>query len=271
MGRDSAPALAWAGFLISMLEGVIALQRGFPVTAPGRPPVLAPGPGVLSLLAYLVAFWFAVRIPGDHPEGSAMRRAWRLIVWSCAMGMIRYVMELAAPAPLVGLRQAPNVLHLGLLLAGLVVTWSAFRELRMGVRLTAAHWAAVGAILVLAGLAFSMSGQLPDSGSVFPAIRFLQLLATLLIFAGALLGVVLHRISQEIGGGELAGSMRAIVAFLLLRPVIFVVRFSLASGNPGAAVILLSVANASVWLLTLGVIYRWRLTERAAEMAERYV
>lgn len=62
-----------------------------------------------------------------------------------------------------------------------------------------------------------------------------------------ILGLALHRISVEMGGGQLAASLRYLVAFLMVRLAALVNR-----------------------LFVLGVHHRWQLTVADGRLADRY-
>jgi hypothetical protein len=304
MKKSIAAAALWIAYLATALWLSIANVGPFrPASRPlfqGGPalPPFGRGPGrffpwqpgiravvllnwtVTLFFAYLIAFWFSLEIRKDYPKRSAMRLAWNLIAASCAAAMIRYVFEFAMTLsggpfplanPLLGLRQIPNVLHSVLLVAGLVAMWVSFSRLRLGVRFLWTDWLAFAAVLAVTPQIRSLQLSLPDSGSAYAAIRFLQDADPLLIIASALTGVVLHRISREIQSGEMATALRYFVAFLILRPLLPVLRLLPGvQALPPVEFLLLGLGRAADWLFTLGVFHRWRFTQNAAELTARY-
>src|SRR5262249_26028660 len=144
-------------------------------------------------------------------------------------------------------------------------------RLHMGNRLQAIHVLGIATIPILAVVMLGFRSNLPDSHSTYPAIRILQTTDVVLVFATALIGVVLHRISQDVAGGEMATFLRCLVFYLLLRPVTFVARSLFTDfGPPGAMLFFIAAGGAAQWMFALAIFHRWRLTQRVAQLAERY-
>jgi hypothetical protein len=282
MNRRAIPVLLWIAFLATAAMIASAVVRQGPALAVMErlatrtaPPA---GPSALPIIvAYAIALGFAWKVREDYPQHMAMRHAWSLFVASCAVAVIRYGYEFIFPlvadksSPLIGMRQIPNALTSLLLLAGLAAMWRAFSTFRMGIRLRWPHVLAIAAVLVLAPWFLTFRAGLPDGRSIYPAVRWLQSLEPVFLFASAIAAIVLHRISQEVEGGDMATSLHYIVGFVLLRGGAFAIRLSLGPLAPPVVVMLLiGLARASDWLLPLAFYYRWRVTQRSAEMADRY-
>ena len=232
------------------------------------------------LAAYAVALYFLLQILKDHPTGSTMRLAWLMMTWSAVLSIVRHGFELTSgvagwtvtmPTTLVSLRQIPIVLALVFLTAGLVAMWSSFASIGMGLRFrwTDLIWVAV--ILAMVPFVISSRENMADARSAYPLIRGLQSLSPILLAVPALLAVALHRIRQEMGGGQLATALRLLVAFLVLRLVALLVGTSgLRSDFPWLAALTQAGGWAAPWLFTLAAVQRWRLTISANELERRY-
>ncbi len=232
------------------------------------------------VLAYGIAFSYALRIGADHRAPSTMRTAWLLMAASAAVAVIRHVFDWTAYligwketmlTTLVSLRQIPIVLSLLLLTAGLVAMWSSFAAIGMGLRFRLSDLAWLAVILACVPLIFSLRSVMSDAQSEYRLMRHLQSASPILLAAPALLALLLHRISQEMGGGSLAVSLRFLVAFLVTRLVGLLTGLGpWVESTPAAAVVAQAVNWSAPWIFTLALAYRWRLTVFASEMADRY-
>jgi len=265
-------ALLWAGFSASaVLVAYREWPRGHSIFAVDQ---------LLYTAAYVVALWLCLRVLSDHTIGSTMRLAWMMMAWSSIFSIIRHTFEFGARAAgwettrlhtTVSLRQIPIVLALVCLTAGLIAMWASFAALGMGVRFQWMDlvWAAL--ILAFVPLIINSHENMQDAHSAWPLIRYLQSASPVLLAIPALLGVVLHRIRQEMGGGQLAVVFRLFIAFLLLRLValsasVTAIRVEL----PVLAAIAEAGGAAAVWLFPMAALKRWQMTVAASELARRY-
>jgi hypothetical protein len=242
------------------------------------PPVLPLPVALLLASASVIGFCFALQIIKDHPKHSTMHLAWQFITASCALGVIRYSFEagagelelLGAGNPLLGFRQVPEVLSTITLLVGLAGIWRAFSSLKIGVRIDWSHGIAIVAILLLTPVLYSFFAFLPDSQSAYWVVRVAQSANPVLMLSGAVLGVILHLISRELGRGEMRVWLRYLVGYLTLRPLMFVIRVLLISSSPVAAATLVGIARSTDWLFALMIFHRWVLTQRARDLARDF-
>lgn len=277
MDSHATPARLWSVVFIAAVAG--AIHGSLLVAAPGSPPVraLQMSLHVLTAIAYGCGTHVCVKIANDYRDRSTMRLAWRLIAASAGFAVVRHSFEGLVLATgwvdtmlttLVSLRQLPIAVSLILLTAGLVAVWSSFTSIGMGLRFRAADVLVLAVILAFVPSILSLREEMSDAQSVYPIIRHLQSASPLLLAIPALVSLVLHRISQEMGGGQLALSLRCMVAFLLMRMLALLL--GLFPGVPA-----LTVASRTVWwstagLFLLAVFYRWQVTLSASELADRY-
>jgi len=235
---------------------------------------------LLYTAAYAFALWLCLRVLADHTAGSTMRLAWMMMAWSSIFSIVRHTFEFTARAAgwevamlhtTVSLRQIPIVLALVCLTAGLIAMWASFAALGMGVRFQWIDilWAAL--ILVFVPFIINSHENMQDAHSAWPLIRYLQSASPVLLAVPALLAVVLHRIRQEMGGGQLAVVFRLLIAFLLLRLValsasVTAIRIEF----PVLAALGEASGAAAVWLFPMAALRRWQLTVAASELTRRY-
>jgi hypothetical protein len=275
------PGMLWAGLVIS--AAAAAIFRTIERNDPGdRMAALWSGgtSQMLHLVAYVLVLLFCLKIRSDYPAPSAMRLAWVLMACCAAVSMVRHAFEFIAVlagwipgrvSTVVGFRQIPIALSLLFLTGGLVAMWSSFAAIGLGMRFRASDLFTAAAILGLVPWVLSTRSTLNDSSSVYPLIRVLQAASPVLLAAPALVGLALHRISVEMGGGQLALSLRYLVVFLVFRLAALLVQFSPAIGTwPLSAEVAQALFAAATWLFVLAVASRWHLTISADQLSTRY-
>lgn len=262
----------WTGLALS------ACLVGFHRWPPGHSIMSAEQ--LLYVASYGFALWFFVRILADHASGSTMRLAWMMMAWSAGFSIVRHAFEFVSYAAgwnttrlytLVSLRQIPIVLSLVCLTVGLLAMWASFAALGMGIRFEWTDFACAAVILAFVPLIISSRENMLDARSVWPLIRHLQSASPVLLAAPALLVVVLHRIRQEMGGGQMALALRFVIAFLLLRLIALLAGVSAVIHEfPIGSALLQAGGAAAVWLFPMFALERWQMTVAARELARRY-
>jgi hypothetical protein len=201
-----------------------------------------------------------------------MRAAWLLMTVSSSFAVIRQVFEFVAVAAgwsratpeIMNLRMIPVTLELVLLSAALALMLRCFVSLGLGVRprWTDALWILV--VISMVPPVLSMRGNLSASHSIHTILRDLQALSPGFMAAAALFGILLHRVAQDMEDGDLAGSLRLLLAYLMCRMLGMVVRsWSDLYNNFAVSLVLLAIARGGNWLFTLSVARRWRMTQKA--------
>lgn len=245
-------------------------------TALGIAAVAWPRIGVLDqplkIVAYAVALVYWLKISGDHPKGSTMRTAWLLLAWSSAISIVRHCFESVdyftnSQLTFSSFVQIPIVLALILLTAALFAIWFGFAAIGLGSRFKFSDLVWIGILAILAFVPYLFSWR---AHSTYALILPIISLSPLLLTIPALLALLLHRIEQEMGGGQLATSLRLIVTFLLSRLIALAVNSPALSSFVTSQVIVNATAWASIWFFTLAAAYRWRLTLSIRELTSRY-
>lgn len=281
MTLRSKSAALWAGLGVSAVAGGLSrfLELAQPHTPLTRFGSAAYGP--LHLIAYAIAFHFCRKISSDHRAHSTMRIAWLLMAASCATAIVRHGFEwitfllgwhqTSMLTTLVSLRQIPTVLGLVLLTAGLLAMWSSFAAIGLGLRFRGRDAGLLLVVLAFTLFILSHRQDMHDARSAYPLMRYLQSTSPVLLAVPALFGLVLQRISQEMGKGQLATSLRYLMWSLLLRLASLLVTLSpVLAGIPAIAISGTAAFWAAPWVFALAVVNRWGLTVSASSLAERY-
>jgi hypothetical protein len=226
----------------------------------------------LKVVAYTIALVYWLKISGDHPKGSAMRTAWLLLAWSSGISILRHAFEWAGyfanwPLSIRSFTHFPTMLALALLIGGLFEIWFGFAAIGLSVRFRRSDpiWIAVMTILAFVPYLFSW-----HRGLGYSVIRPLVSLSPPLLAVPILIALLLHRIEQEMGGGQLAISLRLFVASLLMRLVALTMNSPALASFKVSQVIVGVSAWTSIWFFTLAAAYRWRLTLSIRELTRRY-
>jgi len=231
----------------------------------------------ITTIGYAAATWYCLKIAADYPDSSSMKLAWRLIAAHAVFAALRHGFESMAvvmgwmtnyPITLVSLRQIPIVVSLILLAAALIALWSSFTVIGIGLRFRVADYVLLGMILALVPLILVQQQEMVDSRSAYVFIRRLQAASPGLLAVPAAVSLVLHRISQEVGGGRLALSLRLLALFLLMRMLSLFL--GLFPEWPILTVASRTTFWATPWVFLLAVFYRWQMTVSASELARRY-
>ncbi len=235
----------------------------------------------IYLVASAMALYFGKRISSDHHAGSTMRLAWLLVAASCCVAIVRHAFEwvtflmgwhrTARLITVVSLRQIPTVLAMMLLTAGLIVMWSSFAAIGLGMRFQRRELVLPLVIMALLAAVLPYRGELSDDRSAYPLMRYLQWSSPVVLALPALIGLVLQHISREMGRSQFADFLRYLVLSLLSRLASLLITFA----PPLKGVPLLAIAGtaafwAAPWLFVLALVHRWRMTESLSELADIY-
>ena len=226
----------------------------------------------LKVLAYAIALVYWLKISADHPPGSIMRTAWLLLAWSSAVSIVRHGFQSIVyfthwPLTITSFSGIPIVLALFLLIGGLLAIWFGFAAIGLGVRFKFSDLIWIAAMAAFAFVPYLFSWRAHSS---YALIRPIISLSPLLLAVPALLGLLLHRIEQDMAGGQLATSLRLIVAFLVLRLIALTVNAPALAPFTTSQLTVAASSWTSIWFFTLAAAYRWRLTLSIRELSSRY-
>jgi hypothetical protein len=277
MKTGSTSAKLWAAFAFTAIGS--ALARALAEVYPGQAVLRMSNWNLLEAAAQAIAVYFCLKVRRDQGPGSAMRAAWLLVAVSSSFAVLRQIFEFVSVAAgwnrstpeIMNLRMIPITLELTLLAAGLAIMLRSFVSLGLGVRLrwTDVLWLVV--VIAMVPPVLSMRGNLSAAQSIQTVLRDLQTLSPALMAAAALFGILLHRVAQDMEGGDLAGSLRLIVAYLMCRMLGMVVRsWPDVYNNFAVSLVLLGIARGGTWLFTLSVARRWRMTQKANQLSKSF-
>jgi hypothetical protein len=224
------------------------------------------------------------RIALDHDRGTMMRLAWNLVTIGVLVNACRVVFELAfqstgrydsATYPALGLRQILVASSFLILTAALGAMWSAFTTLQLGIRLHAIDWTLIGCIVLLVPTVIWNRQTMGDSGSPWAVVRYLQISGPVLLAIPASMGIVLYRVSEEMGAGSMALALKCLAGSLGLRLSALAAASLLgpdgnATGASAASLVPMVFYITAHWIFLLGLVHRWRLSHQTTDLIERY-
>ena len=224
------------------------------------------------------------RIALDHDKGTLMRLAWNLITLAVLVNACRVVFEVAfqstgrldsAIYPALGLRQILVASSFLILTGALGAMWSAFTTLQLGIRLRAIDWALIGCVVFLVPPVIWNRQTMGDSGSPWAIVRYLQISGPILLAIPASMGIVLYRVSEEMGEGRMALTLKCLAGSLALRlsalaAAAFLGPDGNAAGASATSLVPMVFYITAHWIFLLGLVHRWRLSHQTTDLIERY-
>jgi hypothetical protein len=231
-----------------------------------------------ATLAHVFALFLSVKLIHEFPTRSKMRLAWQLIAASIVAALLRHLIECLfigfgwRADPMFGIRQIPLLIALVLLLAGLVVMWSAFSSLGLGLHAQKVDLAGLAGILILAPAALIFERQVVDNELPLWFVRMLTLANPFLLAAPAGVSILLYRISVQLGEGQLARSLRYLAVFPTVRLLLIVLNALPGhfSHLPAVDPFRLALQSSVSWFLALAIAERWQLTLQAKNKMKEY-
>jgi hypothetical protein len=267
----------WVGCALAAITGAMA---GFWLRQPGLVPWMSAfyfSRNLVLAVPYTFALFLCLKIQADYPADSRMRLAWRLIAASCAFAVFRYGFDWIVvnkpnvmDSTTVSLRQIPIALTLILLTAGLVAIWTSFAAIGLGGHFRKIDLVGFAVTAAFVPFVYYLREGMADARSGYAVIRQIQSASPLLLAAPAMVALVLHRISHEMGQSRLALFLRLLALSLLLRLVSLWIGSSSFSQEPFYNGFAFATNSAASWIFAQAIFHRWRLTVQAASLAERY-
>jgi hypothetical protein len=277
----STTTLLWAGLGIAALAGAASKIVEFSHPGTASTHFISHAYEPLYLLANAIGLIYCRKICGDHHGRSTMRTAWLLMAGSCAAAIVRHGFEWTTfllgwddgnmATNIVSLRQIPTVLAMVFLTASLIFMWSSFAAVGLGMRYRLRDAVMLLAVLALMVGVLSNRQELWDDRSEYVLMRYLQWSSPVILALPALIGLALQPVCKEMGGGQLAVSLRYLVWSLLLRLASLLATFTPAlKGVSVVAMAGTAAFWAAPWLFALAILSRWRMTESLHELSELY-
>jgi hypothetical protein len=226
--------------------------------------------------AYSIGLFLCFRIAQEHRRGG-LRRAWTFFCVFSSVSVARHLLdtrliELIDPgywsSPLSSfLREGLAALSLIFLVAGILTMTATFLRLRIGFSLKYIDYVTVAVVVSVLASILSLRSNLPTANLESPIPMWTQYFSQLLLVFGASGSILLIRLSEQMGGGRLAITMRLIIAHIMLRGILVlatVVENHL-HWQPFLLQYLLSMS--APWLFTLAASYRLQVVRSAQKQA----
>jgi len=163
--------------------------------------------------AYLCAFLLCRAIAADHARSPLLRLSWLLFSGDALMSILRFLLETPA-IPASGARNAisATLISFGLLCmaSGMAATWWALRQAPLGYRPLRQDYAMIA--LIALALPFTLNARYAA-----PAMWNPGAIAVSLLFAVAILMVLLGRMCIQMGTGVLSQVIRWIMTYMFIR------------------------------------------------------
>lgn len=281
MNLEHEPRLVWVG-----LGVCLALTTAATAASVWYPPfaMMAQALQLIPiLLANVLSARLGLRIADEHDGHAPMRLAWNLIAAGTLANAGRVGFELAfqitgqtnsAVSIALGMRQILIAGSLVMLGGGLAAMWSSFTSLRLGVRLRGSDWMWIGCILLLVPPVVLTRQRMSDAGSPLDLVRYLQYASPFLLAIPASLGLVLYRISREMGEGLMALALRFLAASFAIRLLALAGKalpdFTGAGTALAASTVPALLVITAHWVFLLGLAYRRQLSRATTDLIERY-
>jgi hypothetical protein len=224
------------------------------------------------------------RIALDHDKGTLMRLAWILVSIGILVNACRVAFEFAfhstgrldsAIYPALGLRQILVASSFLILTCAFGAMWSAFTTLQLGIRLHAFDWVLIACIVLLVPPVIWNRQTMGDSQSPLAIVRYLQFTGPILLAIPASMGMALYRVSEEMGEGRMALTLKCLAGSLALRLGALAAAAILgpdgnAAGASAASLVPMGLYITAHWIFLLGLVHRWRLSHQTTDLIERY-
>jgi hypothetical protein len=176
----------------------------------------------LCVIAYLLGWISCRRAAALYPEGSPLRVGWLALSGNCLLSVVRHLDLNPLFLPLAGSKgrvylvsQAVQAPALACVLFGILAIWWGVYRLGLGFRV---RWFDCAGVVAAAALvAWAFRNHLSHAQESHTAVAILQLVSLGLLLSIGGVGLLLHGLAMQMGGGRLAVVMRCIAAYALMR------------------------------------------------------
>ena len=222
-----------------------------------------------GVIAFGIALLLSLEVAAEYRQVRWARFAWLMLAANAAVSLLKRsvgspLLDLWSEGyrvgPLRGLLDNMLVVPANLcLLAGLMAMWWSFHNIGLGFRIRRRDYAAMAGIALLFAMLMISRESLSQGQSPYLLSRVLQPMGLALLAFISAFGLVLHRYAMQMGDGGLAGVMRWLTVYALLRGL-FVLLRSIFSPSP---LVLDSPSEVESWAFDM----LWQVVHWAAAMA----
>jgi hypothetical protein len=229
-----------------------------------------------AVAAYSIGLFLCFRITQEH-RGGGLRKAWTLFCIFALVSVARHLgdtrlIELIDPgywsSPLSSfLREGLAALSLIFLVAGILTMTATFLRLRIGFSLKSVDYVVGAVVLAVLASFLSLRSNLPTASLESPIPMWTQYFSQLLLVFGASGSILLIRLSEQMGGGRLAITMRLIIAHMMLRGILVLATVLEIHLHRQPFLLQHLLSMSAPWLFTLAASYRLEVVRSAQKQA----
>lgn len=175
------------------------------------------------VVAYLIGLLSCWRAATLYPRHSPIRLGWLAMGLNCFLSVFRHIALIFEPA--VGtddrvhiISQSLQMPALVLVLLGLGAMWWGVYRLGLGFRVR--WWECAGIVSAAAIITWTFRNNLSHAHSVHGILTVLQAVSLAMLIAISGVGLLLHTLSLQMGGGRLAVVMRCVALYALTRSLL---------------------------------------------------
>ena len=171
-------------------------------------------------VAYLIALLSCLHVAALYPSRSPIRLGWQAMAVNCLLSLIRHTALIAEHTDGLHYRihlvsQTLQLPALTAVLFGLAAMWWGIYRLQLGFRVR--WWEFVAIVSGALAISWLFRHNLSHAHSAHGILTVLQAISLTLLIAIAGVGLLLHNLAMQMGGGRLAVVMRCIAAYALTR------------------------------------------------------
>ena len=250
----------WGAFAILMLLTVVgSLGSNIPLAFQIFSAVL--------VAPYVISIPLLYRVIMEYNPGSRMRRAWVLMMWCAGFSVLRHLLDFVSS--LVNVRLGMQIrdislvatlLSISIQLLSMILLWSCFRGLGIQRPFTWTNRILMAIVAVFVVFCFIESSSFPHSGASSAFFRYLEFLNPVVFVVSTVVGLLLYRLSEDIGASDFGLSVLFLVLQLFARISGFA--FQTLARRLGS----LPLAHVSnifywiyPWLFFWAILFRWQI------------
>ena len=206
------------------------------------------------VLAYLSGYVSCRRVAAMYPKNSPIRLGWLALGVNCVLSVFRHTALipkrlLASTDPVDLISQTLQLPALIFVVLGLGAMWWGVYRLGLGFRVR--WWECAGIVVAAAMITWTFRNNLSHAHSTHGILTVLQAVSLTLLIAIAGVGLLLHSLAMQMGGGRLAVVMRCVAAYALTRSLL-----TLSQGDGTNVPLAWSVCFYAVpWIFAFGAAY----------------
>jgi hypothetical protein len=179
----------------------------------------------LCVMAYGIGLISCWRAAASYPKDSPMRIGWLALSGNCLLSAFRHLALNPLLQPLAGsqdrvylLSQTFQAPALACVLAGILAIWWGVYRLGLGFRV---RWFDCAGVVAAASLiAWAFRNQLSHAHTRDGLVAVLQQVSLALLLSIGGVGLLLHGLAMQMGGGRLAVAMRCVAMYALTRSLL---------------------------------------------------